>query len=130
LRGTWAIGRARALAVEALRLAVEQHNVVTLSLALPACILPLVAAGKAERAAELFALGSAMPLWHASQPMARYLSRLLAALSATLSPEALAAAMERGRGLEMWETGRALLAELEVLGWGSETLMESEQLLP
>lgn len=113
--------RARALAVEALRLAIEQRNLITLSVVLPACILPLVAEGRAELAAELYGLDAQRSLWRTSRLVSPYRERLLAGLGAALPPDALAAAVERGRGLEQWGAARALLRELEALGWSSET---------
>lgn len=64
------------------------------------CILPPAAAGRAERAAEIYALDAAMPLWQASQPLREYRYRLLAAIRAALPPETFAAALERGHDLE------------------------------
>lgn len=111
-------GRARARAVAALRMAVEQHNLLILEMVLPACLEPMAAAGMAGRAAEIYGLEAGWPLWRGSRLAAPYRERILAAVNAALPPEALAAAVERGRGLERWGAARALLAELVAAGWG------------
>ena len=112
-------GRAQASAVEGLRLALEQRSLMTLEMALPPCVLPLVAAGRAERAAEIYGLSVNSSYWRGSRLLAPYLERLLGGLRGALTPEALEAGRARGAGLERWATAEALLADLEAAGWSA-----------
>lgn len=86
-----------------------------LPLQLPAQATPLI--GR-ERAAAIYALDAASPIWRLSPAWAPFRAATEARLSAALAPEALAAALQHGRGQDRWASARALLDELERLGWG------------
>jgi hypothetical protein len=45
----------------------------------------------------------------------------IAAATADLPPDVAAAAQERGRVLDWWETAERLLVELLEMGWGNES---------
>lgn len=111
----WALGdrrRARDCAVEALRLAIEQHNLTTLMMVTPNCIPLLIEQGQGLRAAEIYGIDSESPLWQDSAGVSAYRASLLRSISAALPPEEVSAALERGRQLDRWETARELLHEL------------------
>ncbi|NTU84783.1 MAG: tetratricopeptide repeat protein, partial [Chloroflexales bacterium] len=60
-------GRAKADAVAALRLALRHHTRLPLAMLLSSCVVPLIAEGQPERAAEIYALDADAPLWRDSQ---------------------------------------------------------------
>ena len=69
--------------------------------------------GESARAVELHALASRYPLVANSRGFADTFGRHIAAVAATLPPDVVAAAQERGRARDLWATMEELLKELE-----------------
>ncbi len=107
--------RALGCALESLRITQERQSRLTLALLLVNCTSLLLALGRPDRAAELYALDSAGPFWGDSQLIMPVRARALAALEAALTPAALQVALERGRAGELQATARSLLDELAAL---------------
>jgi hypothetical protein len=105
-------GRARGHLVEALRLSRELDSWVPVALALPAIALLLADGGQIERAVELYAVASRYPYVANSRWFEDVAGREIGALAATLLPEAVASAQERGRERDLWATVERLLAHL------------------
>ena len=77
--------------------------------------------GLKERAAELHGLCKSQPFLARAQLFEDIAWRQVREATAELPPDVIAAAQERGRALDWWETAEALLSELR--GWaGRETL--------
>jgi tetratricopeptide (TPR) repeat protein len=105
--------KARGHLEQALRYAVETkawHPVVT---SLAALALLLADQGDAERAVELYALASSHPYVANSRWFEDIAGKEIAAVAATLPPDVVAAAQERGRARDLWDTAAELLQELE-----------------
>jgi hypothetical protein len=68
--------------------------------------------GEAERAVELYALASRHPYVGNSRYWEDTIGRHIAAVAATLPPEVVAAAQERGRARDLEATVAELLTEL------------------
>ena len=98
---------------EALRPAVEMGSVFPVIYGLPAFALLLVDDGEVERAVELYALASRYAFVAHSQWFEDVAGRHVAAAAESLPPEVVAAARERGRARDLWETAKELLEELE-----------------
>ena len=81
--------------------------------ALPAMVLLLADQGQAERAVELYALVSRYPFVANSRWFEDIAGKQIAAVAATLPPEVVAAARERGRARDLEATVAELLVELE-----------------
>jgi hypothetical protein len=81
--------------------------------ALPAIALLLADRGQAERAVELYALASRYPQVSNAQWFEDVAGKEIAAVAATLKPDVVAAAQERGRARDLEATAGELLAELE-----------------
>jgi len=81
-------------------------------LALPAIALLLADEGEKERAVELYALASRYPLVANSRWFEDVAGRHIAAVAATLPPDAVAAAQERGQARTLEVTVAELLVEL------------------
>lgn len=79
-----------------------------------------------ERALELGALVLAQPFIKGSL-YRDLLEEPLARAAAALEPDVAAGAWERGRQADLKQTARALLAELEVAGWGSSLEMSANE---
>jgi tetratricopeptide (TPR) repeat protein len=97
---------------EALSAAVERHLFLPLITALPAVALLLIDAGDAERALELYSLASCHGYVANSQWFEDVAGKEIAAVAATLPPDVVAAAQDRGRALDLWETAEELLEGL------------------
>jgi hypothetical protein len=72
-----------------------------------------------ERAVELYALARSHPFVDNSPLLEHLIGKHVAAGSAELPPEVVAAAQKRGRSLDWWETAEALREELRKLGWAA-----------
>ena len=72
----------------------------------------LAAESQAERAVELYALASHHPYVANSRWFEDVVGKQIAAVAATLPPEVVAAAQERGRARDLRETAEELLEEL------------------
>jgi len=99
-------GEARRYLCEALR-----HGSAMQSL--PAVALYLALRGEAERAVEVYALACGHPWVGNSRWHEDVFGRPIAAAAASLPPEAIRAAQERGRARDPQATAKELLAELE-----------------
>jgi predicted ATPase len=97
---------------EALQTATETWDLASLMLALPAIALLLADQGEKERAVELYALASRYPLVANSRWFEDVVGNHIAAVAATLPPDVVAAAQERGRARDLEATVAKLLAEL------------------
>jgi len=105
---------------EALRLATELGSCVPLMHGLPAAALLLADEGQSERAVEVYALASRYPCVTNSQWYEDIAGRHIAAVAATLPPEVVAAAQERGQARDLETTVAELLDELR--GTGTDPL--------
>ena len=81
--------------------------------ALPVVALLLADEGQVERAVELYALVSQSPLVANSRWFDDVAGKHIAAAAEGLPPGGVAAAQERGRARDLWETARELRAEFE-----------------
>jgi hypothetical protein len=116
--GLGQVPQAQQYLCEALRIGSEGHTLVSCLNGLLAFSLLLaraseVAPGERERAVELYALASRYPHVANSRWFEDVAGRHLAAASAQLPPDVVAAAEERGRARDLWATAEELLAELE-----------------
>ena len=84
-------------------------------IALPAAALLLADAGQRERAVELYALASRFGFVANSRWYKDVAGKQIAAVAATLPPDVVAAARERGRARDLWATAQQLLEQ-----WGSD----------
>jgi predicted ATPase len=114
-RGLGRLAQARELLCEAFQLYREIRNGLTPLIALPVAALLVADGGEAERAVELYALASRYPHVANSRLWEDIAGQHIAALAATLPPDVVAAAQERGRARDLWATVEELLIELE--GW-------------
>ena len=107
------IALARRCLGDALHNALELHIWFSIQLAIPLAALLALKQGDPARAVELYALALSIP--HIAN--ARYyedaVERHIAAAAKKLPPDVVAAAQERGRGRDLWETARELRAALE-----------------
>ena len=97
---------------EALRAAVEIGSFFPLIYAAPAYALLLVDGGEVERAVELYALAAQSPFVANSQWFEDVAGKHIASAVEGLPPEVVAAAQERGRARDLWETAQELLQQL------------------
>ena len=111
-RGLGDPGQARGHLCEALRSATEAQHFVPLIYALAAAALLLADEGQTERAVELYALASRYAFVSNSRWFEDVAGKQIAAAEGSLPPEVVAAAQERGRARDLWETARELM-ELE-----------------
>jgi tetratricopeptide (TPR) repeat protein len=114
-RGLSQFPQARQHLYEALETATEIQAVMPLLSALPVVALLLADLGEEEQAVELYALASRYPFAANSRWCEDVAGQHIAAVAATLPPDVVAAAQERGRARDLWTTVRELLVELE--GW-------------
>jgi predicted ATPase/DNA-binding SARP family transcriptional activator len=97
---------------KALRAGAETGDFLLLVSSLPAAALLLADRGEKERAVELYALASRYPMVANSQWCEDVAGRHIAEVAATLPPDVVAAAQERGRARDLDATVKELLAEL------------------
>jgi hypothetical protein len=105
--------QAQAHLVEALQTATEFKDFVPRVYALSVAALLLADAGETERAVELYALASRYLMVANSQWFDDVVGVHITAVAATLPPDVVAAAQERGRARDLDATIAELLAELE-----------------
>jgi hypothetical protein len=105
--------RARRLLREALCKAIKIKAFLPLVNALPAVSLVLADEGRSERAVEIYALASRYGFVANSCWFEDLAGKHIAAVAATLPPEVVAAAQERGRARDLWATAEELAGELE-----------------
>ena len=104
--------QARSFLHSALQGATETQDIRPLLHGLPAVALFLADRGEAERAVELYALASRYPHVANSCWFEDVAAKHIAAAAATLPPDVVSAAQERGRARDLWETAEELLEEL------------------
>jgi tetratricopeptide (TPR) repeat protein len=112
-RGLGQPSRAGQYLAKALQIFTEIGAFFPLMYGLPAVALLLVDRGETERAVELYALASRYPFVANSRWFEDVAGKHIAAVAATLPPEVVAAAHERGRARDLEVTVAELLAELE-----------------
>ena len=115
---------------EALRIGLESRDFSPPTFAI-ILIAPVFAdRNEPERAVELYALASRLyPLTVTSHWHKDVAGCYIDAAAATLPPEGVPAAEERGRDLDLWETAKALLAKLtEEVGRGRTEMCRIEQI--
>jgi predicted ATPase len=98
---------------EAFRIGSEIQAIFPQLHALSAIAVALAMQGEEERAIELYALATRYPYVDNSRWFEDVAWRHIAAAAATLPPEVVDAAQERGRARDLWATAEELLAELE-----------------
>jgi tetratricopeptide (TPR) repeat protein len=98
--------------VSALDWASKEHRFMELMVTLAGIALLLADEGEAERAIELYALPSRYPFVSNSHWFEDVIGRHIAAVAATLPPQVVAAARERGRSRELEAAVGELSAEL------------------
>jgi tetratricopeptide (TPR) repeat protein len=103
------VQQARQQVCEALQTASAMHTV----LALPAAALLLADAGQVDRAVETYALAARHPHVANSRWFEDVAGKQITAIAATLPPEVVAAAQERGRARDLRATAEELLEEWE-----------------
>ena len=107
------LGRARRYLYEALRISTESPRfLLPLWASPPAIALLLADQGEVERAVELYALASRFSLVQ-SRWFEDVFGGHIAAAAATLPPDVIAAAQERGRARDLEATVAELLVELQ-----------------
>ena len=111
-RGLGKPDQAREHLREAVGTAVELGAYFPLIYALPAMALLLADEGETERAVELYALASQSPFVANSAWFEDVAGKHIAATAEALPPDVVAAAQERGRARDLWDTARELLEEL------------------
>jgi tetratricopeptide (TPR) repeat protein len=112
-RGLGQLPAARKNLCEALHISAEIRRVYTPVYALPVAALLLADLGETERAIDIYALASRHGFVANSRLWEDIAGRRLSALAATLPPDVVAAAQERGRTRDLWTTVEELLTELE-----------------
>jgi hypothetical protein len=112
-RGLERRAEARQNLVSALGSASRHYHFNELMVALAGIALLLADEGEAERAVELYALASRYPFVANSCWFGDIAGKQIAAAAATLPPQVVGAARERGGRQDLGATVRELLAELE-----------------
>jgi tetratricopeptide (TPR) repeat protein len=108
------LAQARELLCEALELCSATRGGLVPLIALPVTALVLADLGEPERAVEIYALAARSPHVARSRLWEDLAGRRIAALAATLPPEAVAAAQERGRARDTEATIKELSVDLRV----------------
>jgi len=114
MRGLGRLPEARASLGEALQITAKLRDAFTPMFALPIAALLLADMGQAERAVEVYALASRYGFVANSKLWEDIAGREISALAATLPPDVVAAAQERGRARDLQATVEELLDELIV----------------
>jgi tetratricopeptide (TPR) repeat protein len=109
-RGVGEHAQARKYLHQALQRAIDFKDAVSLIQTLP--VSALVLADVVERAVEIYALSSRYPHVANSRWYEDVAGKHIAAIAATLPPDVVAAAQERGKARDLWETAEELLDEL------------------
>lgn len=111
--GLGQLDAARNLLHEALLLAVKtrHHNMALLGIT--AMVVLLISEAKVERAVELYAMISRYPHVANSRWFGDVVGKPITGAVETLAPHVIRAAQARGSGIDLWDSVKALLAELE-----------------
>jgi predicted ATPase/DNA-binding SARP family transcriptional activator len=107
--------RARQHVWRGLQIAAETYDIPCLTSIIPAAALLMAGQGRVERAVELYALASRWALVANSRWFQNVYGRHVDAAAATLPPEVIAAARERGRARDLRATVDELLDEMREL---------------
>jgi predicted ATPase len=107
------IAEAQRFLYKALESGARIHDAGLMVLPIPTAALLLAEMGGEERAVEIYALASRYPHVAKSRFYDDIIGKHIAAVEATLPPDVVSAAQERGRARDLWETAKELLAELE-----------------
>jgi predicted ATPase/DNA-binding SARP family transcriptional activator len=110
----------------ALRRASEIGHFTDTVFAVSVMALLLADSGAVERAVEIHALASRYPYVSQSRWWYDCTGRHIAAIAATLPPEVVAAAQERGRARDLWATAGELLGELEATVQDEDRMTEDD----
>ncbi len=115
--------QAREHLFEALRLGAKLGAMIPVAFALPGIALLWASSGQAERAVELYALATTIPLVRSARWFKDAAGRHIAAAAAAaaLTPDAVAAAQARGCARDLKATVAELLAELGGEGTATRT---------
>jgi tetratricopeptide (TPR) repeat protein len=111
-RGMGRLSEARERLCQTLQIAAEIRDLRTAIYGLPVAALLLADQREAERAVEIYALASRYGYVAHSRLWEDVAGRQIAALAATLLPNVVTAAQERGRARDLEQTVRELLSEL------------------
>ena len=118
--GRGRIEHARHFAFKSLEIPVDfQHFMIT-QISLPSVTNLMAEEGDLERAIEIDALTRARHPWYDRSWGMAMLRQPFTERIAGLPPETIAAARERGRQLDYWQTTTQLLEELKKKGWDKE----------
>lgn len=98
--------------IKALNVTIKSSILEALLEVLPPAALLFADQGKTERAIEIYSLATCRPYVANSQWFEDVAGQTIKSIAASLPPEVVAAAEERGRALDFWETAVSLLAEL------------------
>jgi tetratricopeptide (TPR) repeat protein len=115
---------------QALQAVTKTGSVPTLLWTLPAAALLVADRGADERAVELYALASRYGLVANSHWFEDVAGRHVAAVAASLPPDAVTAAQERGRARDLDPTAADLLAELEGMAQADNACLDSGESSP
>ncbi|HSM58923.1 MAG TPA: BTAD domain-containing putative transcriptional regulator [Candidatus Sulfomarinibacteraceae bacterium] len=105
--------RAVEMMVEALRIVIETEPLNPMRFELPGMALLLADEGELERAIEFYAAALQSPYIANSRWFRDVAGRHIRKVAATLPPDVVADAEERGRARDLWETAKGLLGELQ-----------------
>jgi DNA-binding SARP family transcriptional activator/predicted ATPase/tetratricopeptide (TPR) repeat protein len=105
------VPKARRRLNEALRVGIEYRDFLTMQFILSGAALLVAEEGAGSRALELQALAAKYQFITSSRFYQDIIGKRIATLTATLSPEIVAAAEQRGRQRDLWATAEELLAE-------------------
>jgi hypothetical protein len=111
-RGLGQFAQARRYLCEALQIAAELEVFLPVMFALPAVALLWADWGKLEQAVELYGLASRYPFVANSRWFVDVVGRHITAVTASLPPDVVVAAQERGLKRDLQATAAKLLAEL------------------
>ena len=102
---------------QALQIAIDNHGLALLVLALLGCALLLAEQDEVEWAIELYATVAKYPIVANSHLRQDLAHPRITALAAMLPPAVVAAARSRGEANDLWATANALLPELNARAW-------------
>ena len=106
------IDEARQSITGSLQTALQVRSFTILISVLPLAAYVLARDGRISQAVELYALASRYPFVANSRWFVDAVGKPIEALMASMSPEKVTAAQERGRGQDLWETAAALLDQI------------------
>ena len=113
-RGFGRVDSAESYLDQTLEIGIETRGYIPVLCGLYGAALLLLDKGEIERAVELVAQTSCFPVVANSRWFEDVAGREIAAAAQTLPPEVVAAAQERGRERDLWETAAELLEELPI----------------